>query len=139
MQMPEQKQGHTQKQITTHPCTEKQMLQHSTKCQVQNKPSNQARRKRKSRKKKSRRIIQHWARQGKQKELEWESHHQKTYDNQINQQTSSFNQLMIRNSASLKIHKNQDGKMCNKSSYKCQQNTTSTTQTTSRYITYANQ
>jgi hypothetical protein len=96
--IPEQKQGWKQKQITTHLCTEKQRLQQSTKHQVQNKPNNQARQKRKSKTKKSRWTIQCWARQRRQKELEWETHHQKTYDNQINQQKSSFNQLMLRKS-----------------------------------------
>ena len=50
----------------------------------------------KSRTKKSRRIVQRWARQRKQKELEWETRIQKTYDNNINQQKSSFNQLMLK-------------------------------------------
>jgi hypothetical protein len=91
---PEQEQR--QKQIIARPSTEKRTLQHSTKRQIQIKPDNQRTRENKSRTKKSRRIVQRWARQRKQKELEWETRIQKTYDNNINQQKSSFNQLMLK-------------------------------------------
>ena len=93
---PAQEQRQKQKQVTTLPCTEKWMLQYSTKRQIQNKPDNQRRRKKQPRTKKSRRIIQCGARQRKQKELEWETRIQKTYDNKINQQISSFNQLILK-------------------------------------------
>ena len=74
-QISEQKQRQKGWQITTPSCTEKQMLQHTVNCQVQNKLIKQARRKRKSRTKKSWRIIQHWTRQRRQKELELETLH----------------------------------------------------------------